>query len=70
MIKATGWLLRAWCKLTAVLLVMCGAAWLFAPPGWCTASVIVSGLVEVWAVRALAHEWVWEARIGTWWWPR
>lgn len=70
MTSVTGWVLRTWLKITIVLAAGVGGVWLFADrPGYTLAAVIVAGLVEVWAVKALAREWAHEARTAWWWTP-
>ena len=65
----TMWALRTWAKLTVLLTLIIGGAWLYlgTASGWfwvLTAAVVVA---EYYLVRQLAREWSWEAR-ATWWW--
>lgn len=64
----TGWVLLTWLKITAALALGVLGVWLFTDrPGYTFAAVIVSGLIEVWSVKALAKEWAYEARTSWWW---
>ena len=70
MAGVTGWVLRTWLKVTAVLGLGVLVVWMFAErPGAVTAAVLVAGLAEVWTVKALAGEWASEARSCWWWTP-
>jgi hypothetical protein len=63
----TGWAVVTWLRVTILLALGVGAAWLWLSPGWFTASCAAAAIVELWAVRQLAREWAYEAR-STWWW--
>jgi hypothetical protein len=66
----TGWVLRTWLKLTAALALGVVGVWLLTDrPGYVWAAIITAGLINVWAIRALAKEWAYEAR-SSWWWSR
>jgi hypothetical protein len=64
----TGWVVLTWFKITAALgLGVLGVGLLCDRPGSMIAALIVAGLAEVWTVKALAREWVAEARTSWWW---
>ena len=65
----TGWVLRAWLRITILLALGVGAVWLWCPPGWLTLAVITAALVELRTLRQLAREWSYQA-FATWWWSR
>ena len=53
----TGWALRIWLRITILVALGVGAAWLWCPPGWFPLAVIGAAVIELWAIRALAREW-------------
>ena len=65
----TGWAVATWLKITVLLALGVGAAWLWCSPGWFAVAVIVAVLGELWAIRQLVREWAWEARSSWWWSP-
>ncbi len=65
----TGWVLRVWLRITILVALGVGAAWLWLTPGWFTLAVIGAAVIELWAIRALTREWSYQAS-ATWWWTR
>jgi membrane protein YdbS with pleckstrin-like domain len=69
--EVTGWALTTWLKVTVVLSVGVGAAWLVwgagSGPFWLAA--LGAGLLELYAIRQVGREWAYEAR-SSWWWSR
>ncbi len=65
----TGWALVTWLRVTVLVAVGIGAAWLWCSPGWFTACAVAAVLIELWAVRQLGREWASEARSSWWWTP-
>ena len=71
MLATTGWALRTWLKITIGLAAGVAGVWLFTDrPGYVTAAVILAVLAEIWTIKALCREWVYEARLFCWWWPK
>jgi hypothetical protein len=71
MLHTLGWVIRTWLKITVGLAVVVGLVWLFTDhPGYVVAAVICAGLADLWVIRALCQEWVFEARVFCWWWPK
>lgn len=65
----TGWALTTWLRVTLLVALGVGAAWLWCTPGWFLTACITGTVVELWAVRQLAREWAHEARSSWWWTP-
>lgn len=65
----TGWAITTWLRVTLLVGLGVGAAWLWCSPGWFVACAAAGALVELWAIRQLAREWAYEAR-WSWWWAR
>jgi hypothetical protein len=63
----TGWAIGIWLRVTLLVALGLGAAWLWCSPGWFVLFVAAAVLVELWAIRQLAREWAHEAR-SSWWW--
>lgn len=71
MLHTAGWAVKIWFKITVGLAVGVGLVWLFTDgPGYTTAAIILAGLAEIWTIRQLCREWIFEARIFCWWWPK
>lgn len=62
----TGWAVGIWLRVTLLVSLGLGGAWLWLSPGWFVASVLAAALVER-AMRQLAREWAYEARSFRWW---
>jgi hypothetical protein len=69
--EVTGWALATWAKLTALLALGVGVAWLLlgAGSGWFWAITSGAVLVDLYLARQLVREWGHEARYR-WWWAR
>ena len=67
--QVTRWALLMWLRITVLLALGVGAAWLWCPPGWFPLCVIAAGLAQLWLIRQLVREWSWRAS-ATWWWSR
>jgi hypothetical protein len=67
--NVTGWVIRTWLRITVLLCLGVGAAWLWCPAGWFTLAVIGAAVIELWTTGALAREWSYQAST-TWWWIR
>ena len=67
----TGWALVTWLKVTVVLALLAGVAWLVwgGHSGQFVLAVIGAVLLEVHAIRQLCREWAYEARSSWWWSP-
>ncbi len=66
--SVTSWVLLTWLKITVALGLGVGGVWVFTDrPGYLLAALIVAGLIELWAITALAREWAYEARTSWWW---
>ncbi|OJY42710.1 hypothetical protein [Pseudonocardia sp. 73-21] len=65
----TGWAVATWLKLTVLLALGVGAAWLWLDSGWFSVACIGAALAELWALRQLGREWAYEARSSWWWSP-
>lgn len=65
----TGWALTTWLRVTLLVALGVGAAWLWCTPGWFTVAWIAGAVIELWAIRQLAREWAYEARSSWWWTP-
>lgn len=65
----TGWAVATWLRVTLLLAVAVGAAWLWCSPGWFTVACVAGAVGELWAIRQLAREWTYEARSSWWWTP-
>lgn len=65
----SGWAIVTWLRVTLLVALGLGAAWLWLTPGWFVICCIGGVLVELWAVRQLAREWAYEARSSWWWSP-
>lgn len=71
MLSTTGWVLKTWFKTTLWLALGVGAVWLFTEDtGYLTAAIIAAVLAEVWTIRSLCREWLTEAEVWCWWWPK
>jgi hypothetical protein len=65
----TGWAVATWLRITVLLALGVAAGWWLLSPGWFAVCCLGAALVELWAIRQLAREWAYEARL-TWWWSR
>ena len=67
----TGWALATWLKVTVVLGVLVGVAWLTwgGPSGQFLLAALGAVLAEAYTVRQLCREWADEARHSWWWTP-
>jgi hypothetical protein len=67
----TGWALTTWLKVTVVLVVLVGLAWLVwgVHSGQFVLAAIGAVLLEGYTIRQLCREWAYEARSSWWWSP-
>lgn len=67
----TGWAIVTWLKITLLLAVGVGVAWLALPAGsgWFWVALLGAGAAELFTTRQLTREWVDRAR-WSWWWAR
>ncbi len=70
MLAVTAWALATWAKVTALLALGVLVAWLTLDPGWFWLVTGLAVLADGYTARQLAREWVHEAHLTCWWWPR
>jgi hypothetical protein len=71
MLEVTGWAFLTWLKLTALLALVVGGAWLAlgSDSGWFWLITAAAVLLEFHLARQLVREWGHEASYR-WWWAR
>jgi hypothetical protein len=67
MLSTTGWALKTWFKITLALAVAVFFVWLCLSTACFCLAVIAAVLIDLWVIKSLYREWVFEASFRWWW---
>jgi membrane protein YdbS with pleckstrin-like domain len=75
MLTTFGWVVKTWLKITIGLAIAVGGVRLWVwitdkPTGYVVAAIILAALADLWVIKMLFRQWVYEVEVWCWWWPK